>query len=404
MSTGIFNSSNFVAANVQPSFAEGITYLMPNGTAPLFGITSMLPKATAINPTHSFWKKTMLFQQMATSAAATNVATTLTVVSTADIVPGMMFWVDEGNNEIVLIVSVDSATQVTVARGVGSVAAAAISSGSKLYFVGNANEEASNRPTAVKIAEVQVSNYTQIFRNSWAISGTAAAVQKFVGEDPVADNKQDCAKFHGSSIEHALIHGQKYSGTRNGKPFRTMGGLIDDCRTNSRIAAAGSTTSFSQLEALLDEVFDVNTDPAIGSKRLLFVGGTSRQVLNNIGRLSGQYQIVDGQNSYGLQFTTFRLTRGEFTMIEHPLFNTNSTWKKYALAVDMGAIRVPYLGGRDTVPEEYGLGANGQVQARQVGDSGIDAIGGSLLTELTLEVRNSFANKLITNLTAASAT
>ena len=41
MTTGIFNSGNFTTDLAKKSFAGMITRLMPNGSAPLFGITSM---------------------------------------------------------------------------------------------------------------------------------------------------------------------------------------------------------------------------------------------------------------------------------------------------------------------------------------------------------------------------
>ena len=57
--SGIFNSSYFtnVAANVKPSFAQAMSYLMPNGSAPLFAMSGYLPKASAINYEHSYWQK-----------------------------------------------------------------------------------------------------------------------------------------------------------------------------------------------------------------------------------------------------------------------------------------------------------------------------------------------------------
>ena len=47
MSTGIFNTGNFTQDLAKKSFAAMITRLMPNGTAPLFGLTSMLTDETA---------------------------------------------------------------------------------------------------------------------------------------------------------------------------------------------------------------------------------------------------------------------------------------------------------------------------------------------------------------------
>ena len=405
MATGIFVSSGFTTDHVQKSFAGMITRLMPNGSAPLFGLTSMLESETAVAIEHGFFTKTMLFPEMTLNAAvADGVATTFTVVSTANILPGMIFRAD-ATGENIIVNTVASATSITVTRGVGTVAAAAIGNTTKLYQVGNAYEEASNRPTAQQVQPVRITNLTQIFRNTWTISDTVRATQVIAGETNVAESRQDCAAFHATAIETALFFGQKSSGTRNSQPFRTMDGLISivgnltyypSSYSTANVTALGATTNYTQLEAALDPVFNQATDPKVANERVLFVGGTAKRVLNNIGRLNGTYQLVDGQTSYGLQFSTFKTARGTFRLIEHPLFNTNASWSKMAVAVDLSTFRVAYLGDRKTKNEEFGI--NGDVP-----DSGMDAVGGTLTTEMTCVIKNPPANAVLTNFTAAAA-
>jgi hypothetical protein len=405
MSTGIFNTSGFTTDLAAKSFAGMITRLMPNGQAPLFGMTAMLPTETALQVEHGFFTKTMIFPNMNLDAAvADGTVTTFTVASTSNLLPGMLMRA-QSTGEVVIINSILNATQVSVNRGVGTVAAAAIADDVNFYQVGNAFEESSIRPNALQIAPVRITNYTQIFRNTWALSGSAQATQVIAGETTVAENRQDCAAFHAADIEKALFFGQKSQGTRNGQPFRTMDGLINILSNltyyPSSYAAvntttAGATTNFTQLEAALDPVFNQATDPKVGNERVLFVGGTARKVINNIGRLNATYYIQNGATSYGLQFGQFNIARGSFRMIEHPLFNSNSDWSKYAVAVDLSTFRVAYLGGRKTQKAEFN-------QDGQVVDNGIDAVGGTLTSELTCVVKNPPANALITNLTAAAA-
>jgi len=405
MSTGIFNTSGFTTDLAAKSFAGMITRLMPNGQAPLFGMTAMLPNETALQVEHGFFTKTMIFPQMVLNGAiADGTITVFIVTTTANLLPGMLMRA-QSTGEVVIINSVLNGTQVSVNRGVGTVAAAAVADTVAFYQVGNAFEESSIRPNALQIAPVRITNYTQIFRNTWALSGSAQATQVIAGETTVAENRQDCAAFHAADIEKALFFGQKSQGTRNGQPFRTMDGLINILSNltyyPSSYAAvntttAGGTTNFTQLEAALDPVFNQATDPKVGNERVLFVGGTARKVINNIGRLNSTYYIQNGATSYGLQFGQFNIARGSFRMIEHPLFNSNSDWSKYAVAVDLSTFRVAYLGGRKTQKAEFN-------QDGQVVDNGIDAVGGTLTSELTCVVKNPPANALITNLTAAAA-
>jgi hypothetical protein len=407
MTVGIFNTGNFTTDLAAKSFASMITRLMPNGTAPLFGLTSMLPSETALQVEHGFFTKTMIFPELKINAGAgygTGV-TTFVVDSSANLLPGMIMRI-ERTGENIIINTVPDATSVTVTRAVGTVVAAAIVDNDDFYQVGNAFEESSNRPSANNIIPVRVTNLTQIFRNTWAISGSAQATKVIAGDSTDAENRQDAAAFHAADIEKALFFGQKSQGTRNGQPFRTMDGLINMIETpgfyppsyggavNSN--TAGGTTNWTQLEGFLDPVFDQATDPKGANERVLFCGGAAKVVLNNIGRLNGTYQLMDGQTNFGLQFSTLTTSRGKFRIIEHPLFNTNTVWAKMAVGVDLPTFRLAYLAGRKTSNMEFNTAGN------QAADNGIDAVGGTLTTECTSVIKNTPANVVIRNLTAAA--
>ena len=407
MTTGIFNTGGFIQDHAKKSFASMITRLMPNGNAPLFGLSSMLQDETAVQVEHGFFTKTMVFPEAKINNGAGYAAgiTTMTVDSTANLLPGMIMRV-ERTGENVILNTIASATEITVTRGVGSVSAAAITDNDDLYQVGNAFEESSDRPVASNIVPVRITNLTQIFRNTWALSGSARATEVIAGDSTEAENRQDCASFHAADIEKALFFGQKSQGTRNGQPFRTMDGLIN---INDNAAyyppsyggitnnvTAGASTNWTQLEGMLDPVFDQATDPKGANERLLFVGGRAKLILNNIGRLNGTYQLVDGQTNWGLQFSTLTTARGKFRIIEHPLFNTNPVWARMAVAVDLSTFRVAYLNGRKTQNKEF------NTEGKQAADNGIDAVGGTLTTEMTCVVKNPPANAVITNLTAAA--
>lgn len=408
MSAGIFTSSNLTQDLAKKSFAGMITRLMPNGTAPLFGLTSMLPNETAVQTEHGFFTKTMLFPQLTIGAGGQAAGDTVfTVTSTTNVLPGMIMRVDT-TGENIIVNSVNSGTSVSVTRAVGTTAAQAIGASVALYQVGNAYEEGSIRPNSLIINPVRITNLTQIFRNTWAITDTIRATMMIAGDTNVAESRQDCAAFHAADIEKAIFFGQKSQGIRNGQPFRTMDGLINivgnisyypSYYSSTNVNTAGGTTNYTQLEGFLDPVFNQATDPKVANERVLFVGGSAKRVINNIGRLNGTYYIVDGQTSYGLQFSTFKTARGTFRMIEHPLFNSNSSWSKMAVAVDLSTFRLAYLGDRKTQNKEFNMP---DASDMDVSDNGIDAVGGTLTTEVTTVVKNPPANAIIYNLTAAA--
>jgi hypothetical protein len=407
MTTGIFSSNSLTTDLAAKSFAGMITRLFPNGNAPLFGLTSMLKSEPALQTEHGFFTKTMLFPQLTLTAAGQAIGDTIfNVTSTVNIIPGMLLRVDT-TGENVLVNAVLSTVAVSVQRGVGSTAAAAIGASVNLYQVGTAFEEASLRPNALAINPVKVTNLTQIFRNTWAISDTVRATQMIAGDTNVAENRQDCAAFHAADIEKGLFWGQKYSGTRNGQPFRTMDGILaivsnlayyPPSYAAANLTVAGGTTNYTQFEAAFDPAFNQATDPKVANQRLLFVGGTAKKVINNIGRLNGTYFMVDGQTDWGLQFSSIKIARGEFKVIEHPLFNTNPSWSKYAFGVDMSSFELAYLGDRKTQNKDFNMATDDDAA-----DNGIDAVGGTLTTELTTVIRNPPAFAIMNNLTAGAA-
>lgn len=394
-----FNTYNAIPDYLQRSFVANMLRYAPNGMAPLFALTGLAGSGTAKSVEHGYFSKTMVFPSVTLNGAILDgVATTFTVVSTTNVLPNDLFRANT-TGEIVQVVTVDSATQLTVRRGVGAVAAAAIANAVALHGVGNAFEQGSNRPASRLINPVRVLNYTQIFRNTWQLPGTMTAIGTQVGDSLVAESRQDCGMFHAAAIEKAMLFGQKSGRVANGQWQTTMDGIIETVRTYApagNTTVAGGTTTYTQLEDALEPCFNTITNGRNGNERTLFVGGTARKVINNIGRLSGNYQIVDGQTNFGLQFQTFKTSRGTFRMIEHPILNSNSNWSKMAIAVDLPSVRAAYLDGRKTQNREYNM-------AGTPVDNGIDAVGGTLTTEMTMEITNPSANAVIFGLTAAAS-
>jgi hypothetical protein len=407
MSTGLFTTAAFTQDLARKSFAAYITRLMPAGQAPLFGMTSMLKSETAVQVEHGYFTKTMLFPEMTVGAGGQTAADIVfTVTSTSNIVPGTLFRVNT-TGENVLVNTVIGLTQVSVTRAVGGTSAQAIAGAVKLYSIGNAFEEASLRPQSLIINPVRITNLTQIFRNTWALSETVRATQMIAGDSNVAESKQDCSVFHAIDIEKALFWGQKFQGSKNGQPFRTMDGLIaivsnianyPSSYSSTNVFTAGGTTNYTQLQGFLEPTLNQQTDPKVANERVIFCGGTAKRVINDIGRLNGTYYLQQGQTAYGLQFTTFMTARGTFRLIEHPLFNSNADWAKMAVVVDLSSFSVAYLGNRQTQYAPFtGQASDGAV------DNGIDAQGGTLTTEMTCLVKNPPANAVIYNLTAGAA-
>ena len=399
MAVGTFDTTQITDDLARKSFAAAMLRLQPMGSATLFGLTALLAEETAYQIEHGYFSKTMKFPSVQLNGAALAAATTITVDTTEDIMPGMVLRADT-TGENILVLTVPSSTQITVRRAIGGTAAD-IADNVKLWQVGNAFEEGSLRPAALNIIPVRKLNYTQIFRNTWALTGTSEATDVIAGNSLIAENKQDCSVFHSTAIETALFFGRKYMGTLNGMPFHTMGGLLEAITTDAaaNVTTLGSTTNYTQLEAAKDPLFDQTTDPKGGRERTSFVGGQALRVMHAMARLNSDYTITGEKTEWGLQFDSYKFPRGRFNVVEHPLFNAygrTSSWAKMSVDVDLSTFGVAYLRNRKTKFKDFGIGTN-------AADDGIDAMGGTVTTEMTCLVKNAAANGVQYNYTAAAA-
>lgn len=395
---GVFNTTKNPTELNAKSFAATILRRFPNGSAPLFGMTSMTGKSKAKSSTHGYFTKTMEFSRVVTTAAYVAGDTTIAVVSTAGIVPGHVLY-NPTTGENVRVLTVASATSLTLSRAFGRIAAAAIASGATLVAVGNAQPEGSARPVPRSLATVYVSNFTQIFRNAWALTDTARASYAEMGYSNIAENKQDCMVFHSTDIESAILFGQAKMDTSGPQPIHSTQGIIDAIKQYApgNVTAAGGTTTYDQLVTMLEGAFQYSTSLGESKTRALFGDQQAIKVLNAIGRkFPNDISMTQEETSYGMQFTRFRFYKGEVNLIEHPLMNGLATAPGLAVVVDLPALKLAPMDGRDTKSEGYGVGGTNS------DGSGVDSQGGSITTELAVELINPASCAVITGLTAAA--
>lgn len=403
--TGVFNTTQNPPELNKRSFAQQLVRRFPNGSAPLWGLTSMVKsgRKTAVSSTHAYFAKTMEFVQLTFATAGGTQAggvTNLVVDSSAGVVPGQVFF-NPTTSEIIRVTAVPDSTHVTAVRGQGRIAAANILITDVLINVGTAHAEFSARPTERRLKTVHVPNYTQIFRNAWAVSDTARASLAELGKyNNVAENKQDCALFHSVDMETALIWGQPKMDTSGAQPFHMTQGIIDSIAqyASANIVPAGSTTDQGQLIDMLEVAYQVNTSASDSTMRVGLGGNNAIKVINEIARKSGQMNMTYKDTAFGTSFTQFKFHKGTVNFIEHPLFNQlGAGISDNLLLVDIPAVSLAYMAGRDAFPENFGVGGSHSAGV------GIDGVGGSLTSEFAVENLNPMGCAYITGLTAGVA-
>lgn len=400
-----YDTSQLPANLAKRSYALALLRINPNGKAPILAMSGLAKEKMCNGIGHSYWTKTGEYTSLQLTVAIASDATTTFTAAAGDVaklVPNMVLRYQDPTDpdtklEHVLITSIDTATTFTVVRGFGGTTAqAAIAITDTLAEVGVAFEQGSAAPQPRSIGFQIHTNFTQIFRHAYGNAKTLTASQVEVGDGNLAENRRDCMWFHAVAIELAILFGTKSPAnlgdaapTYNSRPITTMDGIENSIRSfaPTNILSAQATTTFAQLEAMVDPTLDYQTNMSDSNDRVIYCGKVALKVFNNLGKLDGQNMTTPQETIFGQRFREFQTTRGNFKLVEHPLLNTTPDRSRMAFVMDFSAFNLRWL--RKTTTEE-------------IKGAGRDEDAGVMTSELTLEFMNPFACAVIHNLTAAA--
>ena len=400
---GIFNVTFNPDKMNKDSFEQYVVTTYPAGAHPLFAMSGMFPRERAVSAEHGYFTKAFMFPSLVVDDAndLINTDTTLVVDATAGVVAGMTFQVP-ATREIIRIVSVDSATSLTISRAYGRVAAGAILNNAILFCTGNSHSESSNRPTARNVASTYVPNYTTIFRNAWAVSETARASQRALNYmSNVAETKEDCVMFHTHDFEAITLWSQPKAPAADGSGnlVHATQGIIDAIYqyAAANVTNAGSTTTYAQLETAMALAFASTNSLSATDERVCLCDRTAMKVIVNIGRLFANLSVSDIKTTtFGMVFTEMNFYAGRVRFVEDKALNGSAKPSGLAVVLDPNVIKWNFMEGRDHVPEEF-------TGSRDSISSGVDATMGGLLTEMAVSTVNPASCAVINGLTAAAA-
>lgn len=395
---GIFNTTQNPSQLNARSFAGTILRRRPNGNAPLFGMTALTGNSHAKASTHGYFSKTMVFSRVVLTAQSLAASGSFTAADTAGLVKGMVLQ-NLRTNENIRVLTVPSATTFTATRAYGRIAAADANNADVFVAIGSSHEEGSPRPTARSIQAVYVSNYTQIWRNAWALTDTARASYAEQGYNNLAESRRDCMDFHSIDIEASLFFGQPYMSVYNGQPIHATQGIVDAVKQYApdNVDAAGATTSYDDIVDMILPAWKYSTDIGDPTTRVAFCDTQAMRVMQDIGRQYGEVTLTQKETAYGMVFSEFRFFKGRLMLKEHPLFNGIGVAPGTMVVVDVPAVKLAYMDGRKTIQESYKPSTGG---SNEMGN-GVDAQGGSITTEAAVELLNPAGCAVITGLTAA---
>src|SRR5260370_7889835 len=273
-------------------------------------------------------------------------------------------------NELIQVDTSLSDTQFTVLRGAGGTRAASTPSGSGVSLIGSAFAEGTGAARAVSRNPIKYQNFTQIFKDTYELTGTVTETFARTG-DPWSNDKKRKMFDHARAIEEGILYGLPSETTgANGKPLRTFGGLrnfIPTASPGSEInnttvwLAAGGTagtntpptpaTVFSLLDAI-EPVFDIDTEG--GDTRIMFAGNQAIVELNKIIQTSTNLRITFTQEIKvsRLHFKEFILPPARIFLRSHPLLSRLPLYKKSAFLLDFASAKYVARKDRDTATRD----------------------------------------------------
>lgn len=383
---GVFASDSGIIGDAKGDFAAALLQEVPNGSAPLFALSSGMPSTPATDTIVHWFEEQHLSGRTTLAEALDTSETGIDVADASFIVAGAIMMV-ETTGEQVFVTAVSSNT-LTVIRAFAGTMAANASSADGFQKIGTAQAEGSDKPVAVANVGDPKFNFCQIFRNVWNLTGTAAAVQYYTGSK-VAKNKRDASLQHAEDIERSMWFGSRSNGVVGGQPFRTMDGLDKLITTN--VTAAGSTSDWTEVDDFLRSVFQKNIKGK-PNERVAFCGNTALSVINGIARVEGQIMLAPGATEFGLNITKWITPYGNITLLTHPLFVENPLWTKDLRVIHPGGFEARWL--RRTMEDNY------DQDGRR---AGVDADFGVYTSELSIQYGTEKTGGRLTGMTEAVA-
>jgi len=394
---GIFTSHQGIVGERNGDFASAILQYYPTGQAQLLAISAGIPTEGAADTTFHWYEDSHISGRQATVSGGTT--TSVVVADGSFYVPNQILWVEE-TGEYLFVTAVTGDT-LTVVRGIGGTSVVSIDNTHHVQLIGNAHEEASEKPTAVSQQGTPRSNLVQIWRNAWAISGTAKVVKYRTG-DKLAKNKRECAMYHSEDMERSLIWGKKHLSTLNGNQFRmtdgivtqieSFGGVVETANSDPGDGAVAGNLHLVDFYDFIREVFatGVKGQP---QERICFNGDIVLQVINRCTQLDGQYEISVNESEVGINVRKVITPFGSLSMLTHPMMNESPVWQKELYVLHPGGLKKRML--RDTFEDNYdksGTRTNGK-----------DADEGLMTTEGGMEVGGARCMGIYRNITKAVA-
>lgn len=364
---GLRGTGNWGTDERPKNFRESILWYNPQGEAPIFALTSKAGKRTVDDPEFSWWTEGNNIVRLQVNGAHGSGDTTITVDSpdptsstmgaafgtATHLKAGDILMVEPAADaaaftmEYVEVQQVLSDTQFVVSRGAGGTTAASIADDRYLTLIGSAYAEGTGVPQPTSRNPIKHNNYTQIFKDTYELTGTADATKTRTGNTWSNDKKRKMWD-HSRAIEYSMLFGRKAETTgENGKPKRFMGGIRSQLPSSNVTIFSVPVTANAFADAI-SPLFNFST--GAGDTRMAFVGNDAHLALSKVMNSDGNVHIhhTGAVTVYKMRFEEFIVPNGRILLKSHPLLSIHPLYKKSMFIIDFDALKYVTLPGRDT--------------------------------------------------------
>lgn len=401
--TGLRGSTSFGAdaslARRPENWREMILSLYPNGSAPLTALMALIKSQSTDDPIFHWFEKELPNQNCTVTGVYSDALTT--AWGAAAKAQGADVWIkmsaaDVANFKLGHVITVRAPASGVVAsnrfqvyinaaptvNGASSfvtgklISSAFTSLASAAYTTGRvsgtAHSEGDTSGTSIAYDPNEVSNYTQIFRNSLEHTRTAKKTRLRTG-DAVAQAKKEALELHSVEMEMAFFNnGGKYVTTgANGQPLRFTAGLRGGITTNvwdfRAATSIGSTTwagsaadalkNYNWLMERLEQVFRFGSSDKIGfcgSGVLLAV----QQLVSTVP--SSQVSLSPSTLAYGFKVLELVTPFGTLMLKNHPLFTLDAATRQEMTILDTEKLTYRFVDDTKYLPNRQANDLDGE--------------------------------------------
>lgn len=233
---------------------------------------------------------------------------------------------------------------VAIDRAWGTTSAAAAANGTQLQILSNSNQEGSLSRDLLSTQRVPKSNYCQILKHPFGLTGTAIATNVYGEPDIEAEQAKQLIE-HKKDIEGQFTLGEPYEITSGTHPERATGGLNYFITTN--IKDVGGTLTEDEWEDWLRISFRYG-----GSEKLVLGSPKLIQIINGFAR--SKLRTRTNEKTYGVTLSRLQNAGRVVEIVEDKMLlnddlNDLTGIAGYGFCVELSDLLLRYLKGRFTV-------------------------------------------------------